>query len=70
MKEPVFPVGQTVRATGPYNGWLTPGKLYTVTAYDPPGPTPTPCWPAYVTVMGDDGKPVAGHTYRFEAVEP
>jgi hypothetical protein len=60
-----FPVGQKVIATGSYNWLLTEGKEYTVTKFEPEDPGPTFTWPAYVTVTGDSGKPVTGHTHRF-----
>ena len=72
MKDPVFTVGQQVvaRFIGGYANHLTEGKVYTVTVYDPPTPTEVGfTFPAYVTVIGDWGKPVQSHTYRFHAAE-
>ena len=71
IAEPVFEVGQVVVATGNYSWLLTEGKQYTVTKYEPECPDHAIgfTWPAYVTVIGDSGKPVTGHTYRFRAVE-
>lgn len=68
---PEFTIGQTV-TTGHISGYeyhLTAGKRYTVTDYSPPvrmenGYT----FPAYVTVAGDDGRPVTAHTYRFKPI--
>jgi hypothetical protein len=71
QKEPVFAVGQTVKATGPYSHQITEGKLYKVIDYAP-ACTDRSCgftWPPYVTVIGDFGRPVTGHTYRFKAVD-
>lgn len=71
MSEQVFEVGQKVVATGSYNWLLTKGKQYEVIKYEPPFPEPNIgfTWPAYVTVIGDSGKPVTGHTYRFRALK-
>lgn len=71
MDEPVFEVGQVVEATCSYDWLLTKGKQYTVTHYQPSCPDLHIgfTWPAYVTVIGDSGKPVTGHTYRFRAVQ-
>ena len=66
--EPVFEFGQTVVATGSYNGLLTEGKQYTVVKYEPPFREPHFTWPVYVTVIGDSGKPVTGHAHRFRAL--
>jgi len=60
-----FHPGQEVVATGSYDYQLTAGKHYTVIKYEPPFPEHHFTWPAYVTVIGDQGKPVVGHTYRF-----
>lgn len=67
-KKPVFEVGQVVEATGSYMWQLTEGKKYMVTKYEPEVYDPTFTWPAYVTVIGDMGKQVTGHTHRFRAV--
>ena len=64
-----FKVGQIVEAIGSYMWQLTEGKKYTVTVYQPEVRDPTFTWPAYVTVIGDSGKPVTGHTHRFRAVQ-
>lgn len=72
MKDPVFTVGQQVvaRFISGYANHLTEGKVYTVTAYDPPTPVENGfTFPACVTVIGDWGKPVKSHTYRFRAAE-
>lgn len=68
--EHVFVEGQKVIATGSYNWLLTEGKEYTVTKYEPPCRNDGGAfyWPAYVTVTGDSGKPVTGHTHRFAPV--
>lgn len=68
--DPVFAVGQRVVAAGrPYPG-LTEGKEYVVTKYEDRAHTPSFTWPAYVTVIGDFGLPVTGHTYRFRRLPP
>lgn len=64
-EESVFSVGQVVVATGSYCWHLTEGKKYTVVDYQPRQVGPTFTWPAYVTVIGDSGKKVTGHTHRF-----
>ena len=69
MAEPKFNVGQLVVATGSYNWLLTKGKQYVVIKYEPAHYDPNFTWPAYVTVIGDSGNPVTGHTHRFRAVE-
>lgn len=63
--EPIFEPGQPVVATGSYGYAITEGKEYEVLEYTPRNPTPTFTWPAYVTVKGDFGKPITGHTHRF-----
>lgn len=68
-KKHVFEVGQTVVATGSYNWLLTEGKKYVVTKYEEECRTENFTWPAYVTVIGDSGEPVVGHTYRFRALK-
>lgn len=67
--EPIFTVGQQVVATGPYMWSLTEGKTYTVVEYTPELPTPTFTFPAYVTVVGDLGNHVTGHTHRFACIQ-
>jgi len=66
--EPVFTVGQQVVATGSYMWSLTEGNTYTVLEYTPELTTPAFTFPAYVTVMGDLGNPVTGHTHRFACI--
>ncbi len=66
MADQKFEVGQKVIATGSYGWLLTEGKTYEVVDYAPAwymGSGFT--WPAYVTVIGDSGKPVSGHAHRF-----
>jgi hypothetical protein len=66
-KDPVFEVGQKVRCR--YNSgyhFLTEGKIYTVVDYTPRNPTPTFTFPAYVGVIGDDGRRYGCHASRFE----
>lgn len=63
--EPIFTVGQHVVATGSYMWSLTEGKVYTVVGYTPERPTPSFTFPASVTVVGDLGNHVTGHTHRF-----
>ena len=67
--EPKFEVGQVVGSTCGYCGLLTKGARYVVTKFEPAVADLDFTWPAYVTVIGDFGKPVTGHTYRFRAVE-
>lgn len=71
MNEPIFTVGQKVIATGSYNWLLTEGKEYVVIDYSPSVSDTNAAftWPAYVTVIGDSGKPVTGHTHRFKPME-
>lgn len=68
-KDQVFVVDQVVVATGSYNWLLTEGKQYKVVKYEPECRDPTFTWPAYVTVIGDSGKPVTGHTHRFRPLK-
>ncbi len=65
MADQKFEVGQKVIATGSYGWLLTQGKEYEVIKYEPEVRDPTFTWPAYVTVIGDSGKPVSGHAHRF-----
>ena len=65
LKDPVFEVGQVVIATGTYMHQINEGKEYTVIGYQPQEYTPIFTWPAYVTVIGNSGTPVTGHTHRF-----
>ena len=67
-EDAAFEVGQVVEATGDYGHLLTKGKQYIVTEYQPKQYDPTFTWPAYVTVIGDAGKPVTGHAHRFRAM--
>ena len=69
IKKPVFEAGQVVVATGSYNWLLTEGKQYVVIKYEEECPTENFTWPAYVTVIGDSGKPVTGHTHCFRALK-
>lgn len=69
-KAPLFSAGQKVIATGSYNWRLTEGKEYTVVGYVTECVTPTFTWPAYVTVIGDNGAEVTGHTHRFRHKPP
>ena len=69
MSDPVFEPGEVVIAAMDYAHSITEGKEYTVTAYCPRSPESTFTWPAYVTVIGDFGHPVTGHTYRFTKKE-
>lgn len=70
--DPVFTPGQVVVATH-VNGYeykLTEGKQYTVVDYSVPYTAENGfTFPAYVTVIGDRGKEVVSHAYRFAAVE-
>lgn len=67
MKNEFF-VGQKVIATGSYNWLLTKGKEYRVTKFEPESYMVCFTWPAYVTVVGDNGKPVTGHVHRFKPI--
>jgi hypothetical protein len=66
-----FKVGQTVIATAvhDYRYHLTEGKQYVVTKFEDRQPDQNFTWPAYVTVIGDWGKPVTCHTHRFRPLE-
>lgn len=64
----VFTVGQRVQSTGSYMYSLTEGKEYIVVAYEDKLVTPNFTFPPYVTVIGDHGRPVTGHTYRFRTI--
>ena len=64
----VFIVGQRVQATGSYMYSLTEGEEYIVVGYEDKLVTPTITFPPYVTVIGDHGKPVTGHAYRFRVI--
>lgn len=69
MKPTTFNVGQTVISVCGYNWLLTKGKEYTVIKVEPEcrSDNGSFTWPEYVTVIGDFGEPVTGHTYRFKA---
>lgn len=64
-----FQPGQVVVATGSYAHQIIEGKRYTVIGSTPRLVTPTFTWPEYVTVMGDFGKQVEGHTWRFRPLK-
>jgi len=66
MQEQEFKAGDVVIATCDYMHQITEGKEYTVIKYEPKEYTPTFTWPAYVTVIGNFGNPVTGHTHRFQ----
>ena len=63
--EQVFEVGQRVVTTGSYMWSLTEGEEYVVVEYRPSVCFPSFTFPPYVTVMGDLGRLVTGHTHRF-----
>lgn len=63
-----FEIGQEVIATGTYMHQITEGARYVVTGTTPKLVTPTFTFPEYVTVTGNFGTPVTGHTHRFKAV--
>jgi len=68
---PEFTIGQTVAGAyvQGYENHLTAGKRYVVTDYSPAERTEIGfTFPAYVTVIGDSGRPVTAHTYRFKAI--
>lgn len=67
----VFEVGEVVEAVYCQGYPLTLGKRYTVTRFEGPV-AEAGCggfvWPAYVTVVGDTGKPCVCHTHRFKKI--
>lgn len=63
-----FYEGQRVIATGSYGYLLTKGKEYEVVGVTPPLVIPSFTFPECVTVIGDGGKRVTGHSYRFKPV--
>ena len=71
MNEQIFEIGETVVATGNYMHQITEGNEYIVIGYQHPfrEEDGSFTWPAYVTVIGDFGKKVIGHTYRFKHKE-
>ena len=71
MAERVFEVGEIVVATCSHAWQLTEGKQYVVIKYEPPYREPNIgfTWPAYVTGVGDRGKALSCHTYRFRRLE-
>lgn len=68
-KKPEFEIGQVVVAMHSHGHQITEGKQYKVTHYQPEVYDPTFTWPAYVTVIGDFGRRVQCHTYRFRALQ-
>lgn len=70
MSYEVFKAGERVVATCNYMHQITEGKTYEVVEYIERCVTPTFTWPPYVTVLGDFGKPVTGHTHRFRREQP
>jgi len=70
MVEKVFAKGQIVKGAfiRGYENHLTKGKEYIVVEYDPPCHCENFTFPAYVTVIGDHGKPTNAHAHRFEEV--
>lgn len=67
--DPVFEVGDVVVSVCSGKRSLTRGKQYVVVKYEPRFPDTYFTWPAYVTVVDDDGNRTAYHTYRFKKVE-
>ena len=63
-----FYEGQRVIATGSYGYLLTTGKEYEVVGVTPPLVLPYFTFPEYVSVIGDDGNLVTGHSHRFQPV--
>jgi hypothetical protein len=52
---------------------LTEGATYTVVNYEPPYTDKEArnyTWPAYLTVVGNEGKHVTAHAHRFRLEEP
>lgn len=70
ITDPVFEVGDTVVCHADYGYPFTIGKQYTVLRYEPRYPDLNFTWPAYVHVIGDDGKKTVCHARRFKKVEP
>lgn len=64
-----FTVGQRVVATGNLDceKHLTIGKAYVVTKFEPESRLGPLFWPAYATVIGDQGKEVQVNAGRFAA---
>ena len=73
MSEVYFETGETVICTGPRGVPLTMGKEHEVLDFSPEymEPDNPACytWPAYVTVIGDDGKKHTVHADRFKKAE-
>lgn len=69
MANPVFEKGEKVRALCNYAYNITKGKTYEVVMYEPEfcdgRNSAWFTWPAYLTVIGDDGKAVGCHAHRF-----
>ncbi len=69
MTNDTFEKGEKVKALCNYAYQITEGKIYEVVKYEPEycdrrnGAWFT--WPAYLTVIGDDGEPITGHAHRF-----
>lgn len=63
-----FKPGDIVVCVASRSYMLTTGKQYTVVWYEPECSVPTYTWPAYVTVIGDEGKATTGRAYRFKLV--
>lgn len=71
MTDPIFKPGDQVECTGSRGYAFTTGKAYTVLRYEPGGSDgESPFrWPAYVSVLDDDGKRVFCHASRFKHME-
>lgn len=70
MTDPIFEPGDQVVCTGSRGYAFTTGKTYTVLKYEPrwrDEESPF-TWPAYVSVVDDDGKRVHCHASRFKRV--
>ncbi len=68
MKEEVFTVGQRVVAISSFEWYLTEGREYRVVEYIPRLPLERFTFPAYVTVVGDHGKNITVHAWRFRVI--
>ena len=69
MEEP-FKEGDKVICLGRGGvNWLREGSMYTVVAYEAQYEATNFTWPAYLTVINDEGKAATYHAHRFRKVE-
>ena len=70
LDKTMFEKGEVVVCSGSRGYSLTTGKEYEVIKYDPPLPDSSSVsgftWPAYVAVIGDNGKELYCHASRFK----